>query len=713
MDSGGPRPTEARKGASRADALVSPLVSTPEIIFPEEVAALLERKKFAELEDDWVRRLESGTPDLPLFFAIAAAAKKKGHGAGSLNWLRLLADELGRRGDPSSRMRVLLEIARMAPADTAVRPELEAALKERFAGHPSLSAVLAKNPIVSSSDPGASASKIERWLRFRPGDIYYLPGRGPGRIVEMNPALDVLRLEVNGTKLPLSLVTAEKMLQSLPEGHFLREKLLRPDDVRMLAASDPSETVRRILASFGRPVTLSELKEHLAGIVDDSRWTSFWTAAKKHPQLLVSGSAKSGSIRWSESADAADDSIRRDFLQAEPRKQIEIARKHGKRSKAIGAEFAARLSDRAKEIAERDPALAWEMSSAAARLSPSEPEAFPAEQLLAGGDIASVITRMHDSSAREKALEAVRAASPRWADLFADQFHREEDSRVLAYLHKELGEVPERRDEIDRRILRSPRSAPRAFVWLAERLQEQNGPAGPALFLALVDALRQDEFSPLRARLKEFFDPGHLAVRLARAASEEEAREFLTALTRASGLEEHRRSVVREALLMAYPDLRAPAREYLYGTADSIEARRQELLHLRQVDLPANAEAMRTAKEHGDLRENFEYQSARQKHEYLSARIATLADELSRTRALDPAKVDTSEVRVGTRVRLRELEGGAERVAVILGPWDSKPEENVYSYQSEYAQGLLGRRQGERVSLSGVPAEIVSIAPWR
>ncbi|HYK41897.1 MAG TPA: GreA/GreB family elongation factor, partial [Thermoanaerobaculia bacterium] len=130
-------------------------------------------------------------------------------------------------------------------------------------------------------------------------------------------------------------------------------------------------------------------------------------------------------------------------------------------------------------------------------------------------------------------------------------------------------------------------------------------------------------------------------------------------------------------------------------------------------DLPANAEAMRTAKEHGDLRENFEYQSARQKHEYLSARIATLADELSRTRALDPARIDTAEVRVGTRVVLREIEGGAERVAVILGPWDSRPEENVYSYQSEFAEGLLGRRPGDRVTLSGVPAEIVSISAWK
>ena len=67
--------------------------------------------------------------------------------------------------------------------------------------------------IISAADPAAAAGKIERWLRFAPGDVYHLPGRGPGRIVEMNPALDVLRFEVGGVKLPLSLVSAERSLQ--------------------------------------------------------------------------------------------------------------------------------------------------------------------------------------------------------------------------------------------------------------------------------------------------------------------------------------------------------------------------------------------------------------------------------------------------------------------------------------------------------------------
>ena len=187
---------------------------------------------------------------------------------------------------------------------------------------------------------------------------------------------------------------------------------------------------------------------------------------------------------------------------------------------------------------------------------------------------------------------------------------------------------------------------------------------------------------------------------------------MLRALDRVAGLEEHRRATVREALLMKFPGLRAPAREYVYATAEAIEARRQEVVHLKQVELPANAIAMKTAKEHGDLRENFEYHAARQKHEYLSARIAQLADELTRSRALDPAKIDTSEVRVGTRVRLRD-EAGAEREATILGPWDSKPEEAIYSYQSEFAERLLGAKTGDRINLAEGPVEVVSIAPWR
>ena len=120
---------------------------------------------------------------------------------------------------------------------------------------------------------------------------------------------------------------------------------------------------------------------------------------------------------------------------------------------------------------------------------------------------------------------------------------------------------------------------------------------------------------------------------------------------------------------------------------------------------------MKTAKEHGDLRENFEYHAARQKHEYLSARIAQLADELSRSRALDPSKIDASEVRVGTRVRLRDAAGGRARrddprpVGLEARGGDLLLPVGV---RRASARGEAGRP----VNLAEGPVEVVAIVPW-
>ena len=697
-------------------------MSPPAFSLEPEVALLVEQKRLADLEDLWMRRMEATPEDLPFFFGLAAAVKKKAgaEGAEKANsWLGFLADYQAERKDLGRRVDVLTEVVRMSPTDAAARASLQSALSDRFRGHPALAAVLAQHPLAASTDPSETARRVARWLRFVPGEVYYLAGRGAGRIAEMNPALDVIRLEVGGVRIPLSLASAEKNLEPLAPGHFLREKVENPGSLRELAAKEPAEAVRRLLDSFGRPLSAGEVREHFAGIVDEERWSSFWTSVRRHPQLLVAGAAKSALVSWSASAGAADETVRREFAAADPAHKLDLARKHGKRSRDLVRFFADSLASEARTAAsDGNPSLAWELSQAAARLAPGEPEAFPAESLVASKDLPEVLRRMRDHTARERALEVIRAHRDDWEPIFAARFLEEEDQRVLSAISDALAERPERREEIVRRVLRTPRTAPRAFVWLAERLETERAVSESppsALFQALLDALRQDEFATIRARVKALFDPGGLAVSLVRrVATEEEARELAVALSRAGGLEEHRRGTVREALFMKYPSLRAPAANFLYATPEAIEARRDELARLKQVELPANAEAMKAAKEHGDLKENFEYHAARQKHEYLSARIAALADQLSRTRALDPTRIDVAEVRVGTRVLLKTADGGREFSATILGPWDSRPEENVYSYESEFAMGLLGKRVGESVrSPDGEAAEVVSIAPWR
>ena len=112
----------------------------------------------------------------------------------------------------------------------------------------------------------------------------------------------------------------------------------------------------------------------------------------------------------------------------------------------------------------------------------------------------------------------------------------------------------------------------------------------------------------------------------------------------------------------------------------------------------------------GDLRENFEYKAARQRHEYLTARAEQLAKDLGRSRPVDIGRVDCSQVRVGTRVRLESADGAAQ-VITILGPWESAPEDGVLSYLSEVAQTLLGHSPGDQVDLAGGPVRVADIIP--
>ncbi len=332
---------------------------------PPDVARLVDQKKFEELEALFTRKVDESPGDLAFFFALAAAVKKKGSGAKALSWLKLLADYQASAGDLAARIRVLLEIARMSPTDAAVRTELTAALKQRYGSHPAFAPVLAQFSVEKAKDPSEVAGKIDRWLRFRVGDIYAMAGRGAGRIAEMNPALDVIRLEVGGARVPLSLVTAEKNLTPLPADHFLRQKVEAPEALRALSEKEPAETVRRMLGSFGRAMTVQEVRDHMAGLIEEPRWTGFWAAARRHPQLVVSGSGKSALVTWSESAGAAEGSVRREFETAGPLEKIEIARKNAKRSRDLAQFFAAGLASQAVRLRAERPGLAWELSQAA------------------------------------------------------------------------------------------------------------------------------------------------------------------------------------------------------------------------------------------------------------------------------------------------------------------------------------------------------------
>ncbi|PYI87838.1 MAG: hypothetical protein DMF03_12530 [Verrucomicrobia bacterium] len=73
---------------------------------------------------------------------------------------------------------------------------------------------------------------------------------------------------------------------------------------------------------------------------------------------------------------------------------------------------------------------------------------------------------------------------------------------------------------------------------------------------------------------------------------------------------------------------------------------------------------------------------------------------LHRAQGTDFSNPDTTQVSIGTVVRLRDVASSKEESYTILGAWDGDPERHVISYQTAIAQALLGKKPGERVTLN-------------
>jgi transcription elongation GreA/GreB family factor len=686
--------------------------------FREDASALIQQKKFDDVEALWMNQLDSDPSDTDSFLFVAKALRKAEQRSQSDTLVGLLSDALKERGLWTARLHVLKEIGRLSKHPATLRPQIEEALRKSIGEHKSFARVFQYAKFSDpASNPVERADKIEMWLTYDEGECFFMTGRGAGQVIELNPELGVCRLDFEKEKrVSVPLGAAAKYLIPLPEGHVLREKFTDPDGLRSSATSAPSEFFARLLQSFGRPMVMSEVRDAVIGIVPETKWTSWWTAAKKNPQIVTSGTGAKATYAFAGSASDAESVIRRDFERADVKSKLELVRKHSSRSQALADAFSSALAAEAARLARTDAGTAWQILTTLESLPGKYTSPIEPSSLLTGPMASRTIAGIADKPLREKALAVVRREHPDWTKVYAEMFFLDDEPRILTSIIGELekGGHTEVRDRLLDETVRYPRRHPRAFFWYVKRFAEDEQLAPKAnyqLLFQMLDALTHDEFSGVRARLKDMFDKGGLAVRIVMGQdNEEQARKLVETLDRYGAVEEYRRDIVKQAALMKYPQLREPQAEPVYATADSLEKKRAELHHLKNVEIPANSKALQAAREMGDLRENFEYKAARARAEYLSARVGELAGEISRVRVLEPHQIDTSIVRVGTKLELSN--GDARREVTILGPWESDPEHGVYSNQSDVAKKLMGHTSGDVVSFMGNDYVVESIRRW-
>lgn len=133
----------------------------------------------------------------------------------------------------------------------------------------------------------------------------------------------------------------------------------------------------------------------------------------------------------------------------------------------------------------------------------------------------------------------------------------------------------------------------------------------------------------------------------------------------------------------------------MYMSKDAFEKLKEDLRHMKAVDRPAASKAIAEAREKGDLKENAEYDSAKDAQGLLEAKIALMESQMSNARIIDEAEIDTSKVTILTKVTITNTATKKKFTYQIVGESEADLKAGKISVSSPIGQGLLGKVKGE------------------
>lgn len=144
-----------------------------------------------------------------------------------------------------------------------------------------------------------------------------------------------------------------------------------------------------------------------------------------------------------------------------------------------------------------------------------------------------------------------------------------------------------------------------------------------------------------------------------------------------------------------------------YITADTFERLKTELQHMKGVDRPAASKAIGEAREKGDLKENAEYDAAKEAQGMLEAKIKHLEGVIATAQILDEKNIDTSKVTILTRVTLMNVGTKKKVTYKIVSENEADLKLGKISVTSPIGKGLLGKVIGDLVEVK-VPAGVLN-----
>ncbi|MEK7950163.1 GreA/GreB family elongation factor [Luteolibacter soli] len=528
----------------------------------------------------------------------------------------------------------------------------------------------------------------------------------------------------------MDLQFAIQRTEFLDAGDFRAKKVEQLEELRALSKSDPVELVCHLLASHGGTMTVDALEKELSGAVisaDDFR--KWWESAKRSlrdSKRVVVPSRRTDPLQLRSGDMSPAEALVSDFEQARDLKTMAKALEAitgdlnlFKADTAALQRLLAGINDTAAKNVRISLGPALELLSARDEMVRAfDDMELPAESLRLSDLLASEENRLADAlnglaSGRQRAIyeEFPAAFGERWVDVLTFIFDKVGTRGVaeIAKLLEERGQMKKLSEHLVSALARRSLGTD-ALIWVCrERDTTASGIFSSEVGACILNLLETDHLSdgPRKTtRLQSMLsDDKELLGDIVGSMDVNEARNFGRRLMECPVFSELDRKSLMARVIKARPETgelvagRGGKKEQeLLVSWPSLEKKKAELDDIIRNRIPQNTKDISIAREYGDLRENFEYKSAKDHQKYLNNRKTELQRDISRARGTDFKAADISAVNIGTIVKLVN-EAGKQTTYTVLGAWDSDPEKAELSYLSELGAAFLNKKIGETVEV--------------
>lgn len=566
-----------------------------------------------------------------------------------------------------------------------------------------------------------SFRRLDLLLALVPGTLVIDGNWGVGTVKRLDDFYKRITIDFLGKPShTLTFATACESLVRAPHDHLMTLRHNDPEGIKQMAAEKQGELVSLALRSFGN-MTIVKLEDVLVknGFVAPEKWKSFWEAARKSLKsnpLINIPQKRTDMIELRTEVEAYGDTwFTRIASLKDPVKILEAVSDFEDTGKLAGLDDVYRgiLEDRLafaiKGAHNTDPALYARLAVTINRLGSLNPPIDQLRSHLWENDryiTAAETLSVRDISEMTQFLLADGAsANAKFLDSLADH-----PFNLLNDVLTTLRETPEAATACASILSRS-KVPPTLINWILRFRETVPTWTLPPLIdllaqaISIIESKLSGESLRMQNNIKQYIEM-KLDDLFEKELSLTQRQYLFERIQASSAWDSTTHRTLLGRMLKIEPSLSDRKKIVQQQTQASIRqtswrslSEKQALYkRLIEVDLPKNSNDIAVARSYGDLRENFEYQAAKDYQRQLLQRQSELQLELKQVKGTDFSNIPYDKVGQGTTVVIR-TEADEERTYTILGEWDRDENLNIISCRTRMAMALEGKRAGETVTI--------------